>query len=360
VAEQRSDINPSPETDTDSGVDGRAIAKRAALFAVIAIVAIIGLSALPGIDEVRDRLTGADPLWLAAVAFCAIGSMLGFVRVLWAVFDRIIPWRRALVLGLAEQGANVLLPAGGAGGPAFGAYVMRRVGVPAELADQRHAALFLSTSAVGFFAVVLAGTGEAIGLLPGDVSLVASLLPAIGAALMIVLAIVYARLAPTPEPRGGRIRMAIWRLRRFLHDSVRTTVVLVEHGDRLLIVGAITYYAFDVASLGCAFQAFGGGAPPVGVFILAYTLGHAGALIPTPGGVGGTEGGLIGMFVAYGTPLDLAAAAVLGYRVFQLGLPAVLGAASLLRIRYVLAHPPPREEVEARFAGAGLPPGPSS
>ena len=131
---------------------------------------------------------------------------------------------------------------------------------------------------------------------------------------------------------------------------VRTTVELLQHGDHLLVVGAITYYAFDVASLACAFQAFGGGAPPVGVFILAYTLGHAGALLPTPGGVGGTEGGLIGMFVAYGTPLDLAAAAVLGYRVFQLGLPAVLGAISLLRIRYVLAHPPLQEAVAARFA----------
>ena len=42
---------------------------------------------------------------------------------------------------------------------------------------------------------------------------------------------------------------------------------------------------------------------------------------------------------------------MLAYRVFQLGLPAVLGAISLLRIRHVLAHPPPREEVAARFAG---------
>jgi uncharacterized membrane protein YbhN (UPF0104 family) len=347
-----SDSPTTPGADDptiESGVDARAIARRAVFFAVITVAAAIGISALPGVDEVRDRLTGADPRWLAAVALCAIGSMLGFVRALWAAFDRVIAWRRALVLGLAEQGANVLLPAGGAGGPAFGAYVMRRVGVPGDLAAQRHAALFLVTSAVGFFALVLAGTGEAIGLLPGDVSLAASAIPAAGAAVFIGLAIVYARLPPAPPPAGGRVRTAIWRLRRFLHDSVGTTVDLIQRGDRLLIAGAIGYYAFDVASLGCSFQAFGGGAPPVGVFILAYTLGHAGALLPTPGGVGGTEGGLIGMFVAYGTPLDVAAAAVVGYRVFQLGLPAVLGAISLLRIRYILAHPPPRELVAARF-----------
>jgi uncharacterized membrane protein YbhN (UPF0104 family) len=341
----------------EAGLDVRAIAKRGALFAVIAVAAAVGIGALPGVGEVRERLASADPRWLVAAAACAVGSMLGFVRALWAAFDRIVPWRRALVLGLAEQGANVLLPAGGAGGPAFGTFVMRRVGVPGVLAAQRHAALFLATSAVSFFALLLAGTLVAVGLLPGDVPLVASALPAAGAAVLIVLALVYARLPPPPAaapPGGGRVRVALWRLRRFLHDSVHTTVWLLQHGDRLLIAGAISYYAFDVASLGCTFQAFGGGAPPVGVFVLAYTLGHAGAWLPTPGGVGGTEGGLIGMFAAYGTPLAPAAAAVLAYRVFQLGLPAIFGAISLLRIRYVLAHPPSPEAVAAAFAQAQI------
>ncbi len=343
--------NPDAPEGSDSGLDIRAAARRAGLFAVVAVACVALIATLPGIGEVRERLASAEPQWIAAAALCSIMSMLGFVRALWAVFDRVVPWRRALVLGLAEQGANVLLPAGGAGGPAFGAFVMRRIGVPRELADQRHAALFLATSAVGFFALVLAGTGVAIGVLPGDVSLVASVLPAAGAAALIALAGIYARLPPAPPPgAGGRIRTTLWRLRRFLHDSVRTTVDLLRHGDPLFALGAISYYAFDVACLACSFQAFGGGAPPLGVFVLAYTLGHAGALLPTPGGVGGTEGGLIGMFVAYGAPLDLAAAAVLGYRVFQLGLPAVLGAISLLRIRYVLAHPPSREAVAAAFA----------
>src|SRR4051794_41208674 len=104
--------------------------------------------------------------------------MLGFVRALWAVFDRVIPWRRALALGFAEQGANVLLPAGGAGGPAFGALVMRRLGVPGDPADQRHAALFLATSAATFFAIFLAGTLTSIRALPdATVALLPPLIP---------------------------------------------------------------------------------------------------------------------------------------------------------------------------------------
>ena len=141
----------------------------------------------------------------------------------------------------------------------------------------------------------------------------------------------------------------MWRVWRFTHDGVRTSLTLVLHGDPLLIFGSVSYFAFDVASLACMFQAFGGGAPDIGLFILAYALGHAGALLPTPGGVGGTEGGLIGMFVAYGTSLPLAAAAVVGYRVFQLGLPALFGALALIRVQQVLAHPPPKEEIAARY-----------
>ena len=91
---------------------------------------------------------------------------------------------------------------------------MSRVGVPAELADQRHAALFLRTSAVGFVALVFAGTGEAIGLLAGRrAAWSRRLLPAVGAAVAIAPA---RRLRPAPgaaaEPSGeGRIRTGLWR-----------------------------------------------------------------------------------------------------------------------------------------------------
>jgi uncharacterized protein (TIRG00374 family) len=340
-------VRDAPEA---SAVDFRAILKRALFFIVVVVLVVVGLAALPGISEVRDQFSDADPKWLVAAALFELGSMFGFVRALWSAFDRVMPWRRALVLGFAEQGANVLLPAGGAGGPAFGAFVLRRLGVPAELADQRHAALFLVTSAVSFVALALAGFGVALGILPGDASLAATLLPAVIATVAIGLAILWARSDAPEERERGRIATLLWRVRRFVHSGVRTTVALLQHGDKLLIVGAITYFACDVAALGCCFEAFGGGAPTVGIFVIAYALGHAGALVPTPGGVGGTEGGLIGSFAAFGTPLSNVAAAVLAYRVFQLGLPALFGAVALFRIQRVLAHPPPREAIAARFA----------
>lgn len=324
--------------------------RRVAGLAVFMAVAVLALWTLPGIDEVRDRFRTAEPWWMVAAAICSLVSMFGFVRALWAGFERLLPWRRAVILGLAEQAANVLLPVGGVGGPALGALVMRRAGVPAWFADERHAVLFLSTSFVSFFALFGVGLLLSIGLLPGDVSLAASLIPAAAAALVIAGATAFALSASPPASVRGRVRATLWKLRVFVHNGARATVDLLRHGDRLLIAGAVTYYAADVAALACSFQAFGGGAPPLGVFVLAYTLGHAGALLPTPGGIGGTEGGLIGMFVAFGTPLSLATAAVLGYRVFQLGLPAILGGACLLRIRRYLASDFSPAAVAAHFA----------
>ncbi len=246
----------------------------------------------------------------------------------------------------------MLLPAGGAGGPAFGTAVMRRAGVPAAIAAERHAILFLVTSGVSFLGLVVAGTLAAVGIWDGDVGVVGSVVPAAFGAVVLLVALLFARLgAPAEVPPASGLPRLVWRLRRFLHAGVRSSVLLIRRGDPLLLLGALAYYAFDIAALAASFEAFGGGGPAACVFVLAYTVGHAGALVPTPGGVGGTDGGLIGMFVVYGTPLSLATAAVLGYRVFQLGLPVVLGGYSLLRIRYTLRHGPSREEVAARWAG---------
>ncbi|MDQ2760324.1 MAG: hypothetical protein M3Y17_07785, partial [Actinomycetota bacterium] len=64
--------------------------------------------------------------------------------------------------------------------------------------------------------------------------------------------------------------------------------------------------------------------------------GSLGGLIPIPGGIGGTEGGLIGAYVLFGVPALTATAAVLAYRVLQLGLPAMLGVPAFVALRRTL------------------------
>lgn len=175
-------------------------------------------------------------------AACSLSSVLGFLATLIGAFDRIVPLRRGLLLRLAEQGANVLLPAGGTGGPAFGTFVMRRAGVPSEIAAERHVALFLITSAVGFVSLALFGTLEAVGILPGDAPLVGTLLPAVAGVAVIGGVAGFSRGRGGAEPAAER-RLAnrVWRLQEFLRTGVRTSLVVLRQRDPLLIGGAIAY-----------------------------------------------------------------------------------------------------------------------
>ena len=142
----------------------------------------------------------------------------------------------------------------------------------------------------------------------------------------------------------------IARLRDWLADGVRATITLLRRGDPLVIGGSLGYLAFDMATLAAMFQALGGGAPPLAAFILAYNLGQAGSVIPTPAGVGGTEGALIGMFVLSGTSLTAATAAVLAYRILQLGIPALLGTLASIELRRLIRTGPTPAQISEQHA----------
>jgi uncharacterized membrane protein YbhN (UPF0104 family) len=315
-------------------------------------VAILVVRLLPGLGPVRKRLNRADPVWLAVTFAFAFASTLSYVAALRGTLSRRLGWRASWNLGMAEQGSNVLLPTGGIGGPALGALLMRRAGVPSAFATPRSVALFLLTSGASFAAIVLAGLATGLGVLPSGVSWVGSLLPA-GLAVVAVAAVAALGRLPVGRPSKAQrlpARLAT-RFGGLLRDGVQESFRLLRARDPLVIGGCIGYLGFAIAAVAAAYQAFGGGGPPLGAFVLAYTLGQVGALIPTPGGLGGTEGGLIGMFVVYGAPVAPTAAAILAYRVFQVGLPAVLGLIAFSQIRRRLSDDELRAAVAAQFAG---------
>jgi len=341
---------PAEQLTSTSGVPtSAALARRALGLVVLLAVLALVVSVMPGLDDVRARFSRADPIWITVTFACALGSTLSYVAALRGTLSRQIPWRASWNLGMAEQGSNVLLPTGGVGGPALGAIVLQRAGVPMGIAGPRSAALFLLTSATSFTVIAIAGTAVGLGLLPGDASWVGTLLPA-GLAVALMSAVAALGQLPVSErAEGGRAARLRRQVAALLRDGVQKSRALLREHDPLLIGGCVGYLAFSIAAVAAAFQAFGGGGPPIGLFLLAYTLGQVGSLIPTPGGVGGTEGGLIGMLVVYGAPAAQAAAAVLLYRVFQLGLPTVFGLLAFRQIRRRLADDEQTAAVAARF-----------
>ena len=345
------DHEPQQEVPASAALVRRALG----LVALVVVLALV-VSLLPGLEDVRERFHRADPGWLAVTFACVLASTLSYVAALRGTLSRRIGWRASWTLGMAEQGSNVLLPTGGIGGPALGALLMRRAGVPSAFATPRSAALFLLTSGASFAAIAIAGTATGLGLLPSGVSWVGTLLPA-GVAVAAVAAVAAVGRLPVGDPAEAQSFFSRWarRIGALLRDGVQQSFALLRARDPLVVGGCVGYLGFAIAAVGASFQAFGGDGPPFGPFVLAYTLGQVGALIPTPGGVGGTEGGLIGMFVVYGAPAAPAAAAVLAYRVFQLGLPAFLALIAFGRIQRRLRDDELTAAVAARFEAESAP-----
>jgi uncharacterized membrane protein YbhN (UPF0104 family) len=308
----------------------RRLALRLALVAFVLAALAVAVTSLPGLDEVRARLSGASPAWLAAAALLQVLSCLAFVAAFRGVFCRRLPWRLSYEVGMAAQGTNVLLPSGGAGGLALAAWALRKTGMPTERLARRTVAFYVLTSSVNFFTAVIAGVALALA---GGFAPLWTVGPALAAALVIGAVLTLPRLAT--RPRDGRRGLVLGALSAGVGDAVQ----LARAGNPLILAGAIGFMAFDLLALGAAFAALGA-LPPLGVLAMAYVLGQLGGLIPLPGGVGGADGGLIAALVLYGTPLTTAAAAVLAYRAFQLGLPALLGALAVVRLPRVLERAP--------------------
>jgi uncharacterized protein (TIRG00374 family) len=55
--------------------------------------------------------------------------------------------------------------------------------------------------------------------------------------------------------------------------------------------------------------------------------------LPLPGGIGGVEGGMIGVFTAFGVDVEVSIVSVLSYRAFAFWLPMLPGAVAYLQLR---------------------------
>ena len=324
----------------------RHLVVRVAEIAVVVAVVAIAISALPGLDEVRARLQGLDPVWIVALALAEIGSCAGYLLVFRSTFCSQMSWGLSYDIAMAELAANSLLPAGGAGGLALGVWALRQAGMPTGHIARRTVAFFVVTSAANFVALVLVGIGVFVGILAGRGSAVLTLVPALITALGVLIVVLSPRLLRALGERGADTERDGWRgrarraVRGWLEagaDGVEQALELLRSHSFGVIVGSLAYMAFDIAALGFGFAAVGQ-VPAFGVLVLGYLIGQLGNLVPLPGGIGGTELALVGVFALYGVNLTEATAAVLTYRLFQLLVPALLGAPAFILLRRKLTR----------------------
>jgi len=335
-----------PQSLPDEVAPARLGRRAVQVFALVAALILIAVLT-PGLGNVRDLLTEAAPGWV----FLGIGfellSCASYVLMFQPIFCRAMSWRTTWEIAGSELAVGSIVPASGAAGVAFGAWVLSRGGMPADRIARRSVAFLLIKSSVNFVAVAVLG---AVMIFASDQPLWLTALPAALAVAAIGLVLVVPRFGPGEEPGddAGKIRKAISAVRRALVDGTAEAIEIAKERDALVLIGAIGYWAWDNAVLWATFHAVGMSVP-LTTILMGYLIGQIGGLLPLPGGVGGIDGGLIGTLIVYGAPAAATTAAVLLYRVILFWIPLLTGAVAFWSLRKALAEdrrldlcPPPQ------------------
>src|SRR3954471_22703000 len=275
----------------------------AAMVAGLVVIA----PALADLPDVWSKLATGDLGWLTLALGLEVLSFVGHAILFRAVSVDAdgtrsrIGLRASTEITLAGHAATRLFASGGAGGIALTAWALKKSGMEARDVAARMTTFMVLLYSVYMGALLFGGLGLYTGIIPGGGSFALTFVPAILGG--VVIAIVAA--AQLVRPGEGRARKVLAPIGQGVRDARR----LVLKGNAGL-VGAVMWWAFDIATLWACFKAFGA-SPPVGVLVMGYFVGTLANLLPLPGGVGGVDGGMIGAFVAFGIDPSAAIVAVL-------------------------------------------------
>jgi uncharacterized membrane protein YbhN (UPF0104 family) len=299
----------------------------------LGLLAVAVALAVPDLRHVLSRATHAQASWLIAAALLEIASCLGYVAIVRLVLHR-GPVREVRRLAWAEMAFGAVVPLGGAGGLAVGAWAMRAWGIPWSRVANRSAVIFLLTSAVNVAVLGLAGLGIVLGVGSVHTGLQYGLVAAVvglGALAAFALLPWLTRNAP-PWLAARRGFAASERLAAWVHDTLN-----VVGGRNWRLLGALAYLLLDIAALWACFEAVGQ-SPPIVALIAGYQIGYLANLVPIPGAIGVLDGGLLAALHLYGLPLAPAATAIILYHTLALWLPALGGTVGFVALRRSLTE----------------------
>jgi uncharacterized protein (TIRG00374 family) len=302
------------------------------------------LPQIAGLDDTWNRINEGRPAWIIASLVFTVGMFAGYVAMFRGIFLRArsrIGWRASYQITMAGLAASRLFAAGGAGGLVLTAWALRRSGMRKRMVADKTIAFLVLTYLPYAIAVVICGFGLHWGLFGGEDPFSLTFVPAVVGVILLAIAFAIAfiptdlqrRLKPYAQREGriGRVMQQLAAVPATTSAGVREAIDHLRSRDPALL-GAVLYWAFQIAVLWAAFHAFGN-SPPIAVLVQGFFVGMLGNLLPMPGGVGGVEGGMIGAFAAFGVDSGLAVVAVLVYRAFTFWLPLVPGVIAYFRLR---------------------------
>ena len=316
----------------------------ALLAAAIAVGIYVGVPRIAGLDETWGRISSGDPWWLAAGVGLEACSYVGYIVVFRGVFAGAgsgVDWRASYQITLAGVAATRLFAVAGAGGIALTAWALSHTGIGRRDLVRRLTLFYVALYSIFMTALVVLGVGLRTGVFDGPAPFGLTVVPAALGGLAIAGALITALL---PRDTGDRVRRGLAgheRASRWagaiaagaatVAEGVRGAIGLLRSRNPAFL-GALAWWAFDIAVLWACFHAFGEPPPPA-VLVMAYFTGMLGNLLPIPGGVGGVEGAMIGALIGFDVAGGLAVVAVLSYRAIAFWLPLIPGALAYLGLR---------------------------
>jgi len=321
----------------------RTAVSRALIGAAVLVVVALAIAHVDDLEELLHRVEQGDPAWLAAAIGLEVLSFAGYVvltRVVHSPCARHLDWPACVELTLAGVVATRVFSAGGAGGIAFTGWVLHRAGMSSRVAARRLTAFMLLLYSLYIAALLLGGLLVVCGVLTGVPALlgvsaivVGGVVTAAAVAMLRIPGDLERRAAELASRRGrvGRIAARLAPVPQVVGNGTRLALSIARERPSVIAWPAM-WWAFDVATLWACFEAFGE-APAAGTIVLCYFLGQLGNLLPLPGGVGGTEGGMVGAFAASGVDAGLALLAVVSYQLVSTYLPALPGLLSYVGLR---------------------------
>jgi uncharacterized membrane protein YbhN (UPF0104 family) len=321
---------PPPGTSREAG---RRLLHGLIALAILVLMVVGLLLAVPGLSSVAHTVTRMNGAWVAVAIAFEILSCLGYVLAFLQVFER-APIRFGARVALSELAFNAAVSLGGVSSVAMGGWLLVERGAPLGRVAERSAVLFLLTSAINVITFALAGFALFAGA-PGPHDPLLTILPGAVGTVVFVAVLAVPRLIDRGLDRHlpGRVRSVL----EGTAESIRDTERLLFRPDWRLL-GAIGYLWFDIGVLLACFAALGVH-PPLTAVVLAYQIAYLSNAIPVPGGIGVLDGSLVGMLVVYGVGGTPAAAATLVYHAISLWVPAMWGTIAFVILRHTRRQP---------------------
>ncbi|MGW7522701.1 lysylphosphatidylglycerol synthase domain-containing protein [Streptomyces sp. NPDC054783] len=255
---------------------------------------------------------------VAAVLFSALSYVAAAMQLLGFVPER-VPFLRAVGAQVAGSFVKIVAPAA-VGGVALNTRYLQRAGVRPGLAVASVGASQLA--GLGFHILMLlsfgylTGTEKTPSLSPSR-TVIAGLLT-VAVLVLVVTSVPFLR------------KFVVTRVRSLFAGVVPRMLDVLQRPQKLITgIGGILLLTFCfVMCLDASIRAFGDGSASLSIASVAvvFLAGNAlGSAAPTPGGVGAVEATLTVGLIAVGLPKEVAAPAVLLYRLLTLWLPVLPG-----------------------------------